>query len=83
MYAIVVDYYHADPEEKLDYITKPCYLGICYPPMNIYVFDEEHNSRSFRWGKKEDAEKYLAEHKNLHESCCYENIRVEEVEVNG
>lgn len=81
MYAIVVDYYHWNSETETDY-TKPCYLGICYPPTNIYVFDEEHNSRSFRWGTKEDAEKYLAEHPHLYTSCCYENIRVEEVEVN-
>lgn len=81
MYAIVVDCYNYDSETDTEY-TKPCYLGIIYPPANIYVFDEKHNSRSFRWGKKEDAEKYLAEHECLRESCCYENIRAEEVEVN-
>ena len=48
MYAIVADCYHWNDETEREF-TKPMYLGIAYPPMNIYVFDEEHNSRSFRW----------------------------------
>ena len=77
MYAIVVDYYCWDDENEREF-TKPMYLGIAYPPKNIYVFDEEHNSRSFRWGNKADAEKYFKEHKIDDGGFCYENARVEE-----
>ena len=79
MYAIVVDYYCWN-EEKGEH-TKPMYLGIAYPPKNIYVFDEEHNSRSFRWGDKEDAEEYLKKFKKNTDGCFgFENPRVEEIE---
>ena len=77
MYAIVVDYY-CWSEEKGEHTT-PMYLGIAYPPKNIYVFDEEHNSRSFRWGNKADAKKYFKEHKFDEPALCYENARIEEV----
>ena len=81
MYAIVVDYYHWDEENKREF-TKPLYLGIAYPPKNVYVFDEEHNSRSFRWGDKADAEEYLSKFKKNVEGCCsFENPRIEEVEI--
>ena len=80
MYAILVDYYYWDDENEREF-TKPMYLGIAYPPKNIYVFDEEHNSRSFRWGNKKDAEKYFREHKFYEGGICYENARIEEVEI--
>ena len=80
MYSIVVDYYCWD-EEKQKEFTKPMYLGIMYPPQNIYVFDERHNSRSFRWKNKADAEKYFREHRFYEDGFCYENARVEEVTV--
>ena len=80
MYAIVVDYYCWDEENGREF-AKPMYLGIAYPPINIYVFDEEHSSRSFRWGNKADAEKYFKEHKFDEPACSYENARVEEVEI--
>lgn len=78
MYAVVVDYYCWN-EEKGEH-TNPMYLGIAYPPKNIYVFDEEHNSRSFRWGNKKDAEEYLKKFKKNVDGCCsFENPRIEEV----
>ena len=80
MYAIVADCYHWDDENEKEFI-KPMYLGIAYPPKNIYVFDEEHNSRSFRWENKVDAEKYFKEHNFDEPACSYENARVEEVEI--
>ena len=80
MYAIVVDYYHWDEENQKEF-TKPMYLGVAYPPMNIYVFDEEHNSRSLRWNSKADAKKYFKDHKFDEPSFCYENARIEEVEI--
>ncbi len=80
MYAIVVDYY-CWSEEKGEH-AEPMYLGIAYPPKNIYVFDEEHNSRSFRWDDKEDAKEYLNKFKKNVDGCCsFENPRVEEVEI--
>lgn len=79
MYAIVVDYY-CWSEEKGQH-TKPMYLGIAYPPKNIYVFDEEHSSRSFRWENKADAEKYFKEHHFDRSALSYENARVEEVQI--
>lgn len=80
MYAIVVDYYCWN-EEKGEH-EEPMYLGIAYPPKNIYVFDEEHNSRSFRWGNKADADEYLRKfNKNTKDCCSFENARVEEVEI--
>ena len=81
MYAIMVDYYCWNEKKQEEYTT-PVYLGIAYPPKNIYVFDEEHNSRSFRWENKADAEKYLCKfQRNTECCCCYENARVEEVEI--
>lgn len=80
MYAIVVDYY-CWSEEKGEH-AEPMYLGIAYPPKNIYVFDEEHNSRSYRWGDKADAEEFLCKFKEKMINCCsFENARVEEVEI--
>ena len=81
MYAIVVDYYQWDEKNQNEY-TIPVYLGIAYPPKNLYVFDEEHNSRSFRWEDKAEAEKYLCKFKiNTKNSCSFTNARVEEVKV--
>ena len=80
MFAIVVDYYCWDEESQKEYTT-PVYLGIAYPPKNIYVFDEEHNSRSFRWDNREEAEKYFKKHGFDKPAFCYENARVEEVKV--
>lgn len=80
MYAIVADCYHWDDEKEMEF-TKPMYLGIAYPPKNVYVFDEEHNSRSFRWGDKADAEKYFKDHHFDEPACSYENARVEEVTI--
>ena len=80
MYAIVVDYYCWN-EEKGEH-EEPMYLGIAYPPKNVYVFDEEHNSRSFRWNNKADAEEYLQKfNKNTKDCCSFENPRVVEVEI--
>jgi hypothetical protein len=79
MYAIVVDYF-CWSKEKGEYTT-PLYLGIAFPPKNLYVFDEEHNSRSFRWENKADAEKYFKEHGFDSPACCYNNARIEEVEI--
>jgi len=78
MYAIMVDYY-CWSEEKGEY-REPVYLGIAYPPKNLFVFDKEHNSRSYRWDKKADAEKFLCKFKESTIDCCsFENARIEEV----
>lgn len=79
MYAIVVDYF-CWSKEKGEH-TKPMYLGSMCPPINIYVFDEKHNSRSYRWENKTDAEKYFKEHGFDSPACCYNNARIEEVEI--
>lgn len=80
MYAIVVDYHMWNEEEQKEF-TKPMYLGMMYPPINIYVFDEEFNSRSYRWSNKEEAKEYFVKHEFGKQACCYENARIEEVEI--
>ena len=79
MFAIVVDYYCWSKEKGKH--TKPLYLGIICPPTNLYVFDEEHNSRSLRWENKRAAEKYFKKYGFDNPSYCYENARIEEVEI--
>ena len=80
MYAIVVDYYNWS-DGKGEYTT-PMYLGVAYPPKNIFVFDEEHNCRSYRWENKADAEEFLDKFKEKTENCCsFENPRIKEIWV--
>lgn len=80
MFTIVADCYFWDDKTESEF-TKPMYLGVAYPPMNIYVFDEEYNSRSFRWDNAKDAEKYLKKHGlDKKNNVNYKNARVEEVE---
>ena len=80
VYAIVVDYYHWNEETQSEY-TKTLYAGTKYPPRNIYVFDEEFNDRSLRWGNKDAAIEYFIDHKFNEDACCYENARIVKVEI--
>lgn len=80
VYTIKVDYYCWD-EEKEEVCLKPVYAGTMHPPVNVYVFDEEFNDRSLRWGKKDDAINYFMDHKFNEDACCYENARIVKVVI--
>ena len=78
MYAIMVDYYVWDATTEME-STDPMYLGVAFPPKNLYVFDEKHNSRSFRWDTREEAEEYIETHPHLKGMSNFENLRIVEV----
>lgn len=80
-YAIVADYYLVDPEGKLDYITKPMYLGL-QGTHKIFVFDEEVTDRTKLFDTATEAGKYVDKHFNPNDiRCSFERVMI--VEVKG
>lgn len=78
-YAIVAGYYFVDPEGKLDYITKPMYLGL-EGAHKIFVFDEEVNERTKLFSTAAEAGKYVDVHFNPNDMrCSFESVSIVEV----
>lgn len=79
MYGIKCKCYVADPKGVLDYVEEEKWLGCIYPPINIFVYDDEHCERSYRWKTKEDAEGFINDHPTLNDCVSHSCAYVEEV----
>ncbi len=65
MYAIKIDY-RIGYVESFDYdITMEMYLGTIYPPVNIFIFEEDVTENTKLFGSFEDAARYIEAHTSL------------------
>lgn len=80
-YAIVANYYHEDPEGKLDYITKPEYLGL-EGKAKIFIFEDTVTEKTKLFGTAKEAGEYVDVHFGPDKMrCSFESVMIVEVEA--